>query len=260
MKNRIKALLLQFYLRWTPSESPNSLDGPDANYIYIRVYGLNPLSDEASCIVKSISSDSVECVYFDEAVQKNVVPVPLSDFLTKNIEIQYYRPGFSVKFHNVYVPLCDLMGGIHFRRVGHWLFDSRLKTVEGQMRILKYAVDLHKAGFNAEMTPLTEIITGKRPIRLNDLLAYIHGKKILESTKFDEHRELLEFQIRALIESGDLTCVSEHLTSTHFAVSPRAINTLAAHELEMRKFQDSQRWVKWLVLITAIYTAATIFS
>lgn len=260
MKNRIKAILLKFYLRWTPNEHPISTDGPDANHIYIRVYGLHPVNDEAPCVIESISSDSVTCVYFDESAQKNVVTVPLSECLTKRIEIKYYRPGFNVAYHNIYEPLGDLLGGIHFRRIGQRLFDTRLKTVEGQMRILKHAVDLHKSGFGAEFPPLEEIISGKRHIRLHDLMAYIHGEKLLESTKYNEHIQRLEFQVRALIESGDLTLVGDYSSFSRFAVSPQAINTLAAHELEMRKFRDSQKWVKWLVLITAIYAAATIFQ
>ena len=254
--SKLDVLLIRFILRWRPPQSVGSfnLDDPSNNYAFVKIASDHPDFEGANIDVLQITDGKI---IGKQRGGENVsdVQVPVAEITDASYKVILHKGGWNLWYTSLKEAAFDLAGGFYLKRITQTLYDRRLTEYDDQIGVLKAATALRKARLLSEDETMTEIVTGNSPIGRDELLRKIYGNKINLSPMYYAYLKALEISIDAWIESGEFAKASDNPASTRFIVKPKALNTLAEHQLNMRKHWDSIR-PAWIAALAAAVAAA----
>lgn len=131
------------------------------------------------------------------------------------------------------------------RRVAQFLFNQRRLARQDRIAILRYIFD--------RTIEDPDFVTSRF-----DLPSNIHGMRFWGRSDHDSHLSYYGLVLDSLLESGDLREV-EH----GYALSPKAVATLDAHETQQERHLDNiriQRTIAVITVVLAILAAAQVVT
>lgn len=244
--SKFDQFLIRFILRWHPPQSVGSfsLDDPANNYAFIHVYDDHPsLDGERMHIFRIENGTIIGKKGSGETVED--VELPISEFKNPAYKVILHKKGWNLHYSSLLEAAIDLVGWFYVRRFTQAMYDRRLTEYDDQIGLLQAATANKKARLLSEDDSIVEIISGNVHISRDAIMRRLYGNKIILSPMYYPYYKLLEHSIFAWIDSGEMAPASENNPgSTKFGLTPKALNTLAEHQLNMRKHHDSVRPAK----------------
>ena len=131
-------------------------------------------------------------------------------------------------------------------RLVQFSFNANLRFRKDRMSVLKRLIDLHFE-YAAKGNGLLD---DPNPQMITKMIADFFGKRVYSHPKFNEIAAHFRLITRSLKESGEL--VEDQ--NGGFALSPKALNTVSAFELEERRHKDNVRH-NWLIFVLTLVIA-----
>lgn len=126
-------------------------------------------------------------------------------------------------------------------RVAQFLFNRRRLARQDRITVLRYIFDRTVENSNYRTSSL-------------DLPSNIYGMRFWGRDDHDSHLSYYQIVLDSLLESGDLRTVGQG-----YALSPKAVATLDAHETQQERHQDNvgiQRKIAVITVVLAVLAAA----
>lgn len=261
--NRFDILLIRFILKWYPPESRGSfsLEDQSSNFAFVNIWSDAPAFNSERIRVTGITNDKV---VGKQGSGNNVtdIEVPVAEITNAAYKIILHKKGWNLHYSSLLEAAFNLSGWFYVRRFTQAIYNRRLSEYDDQIGVLKAAQSIKKARIMSDDDSINEILTGNVPLSCDAMLKRLYGDQITLSPMYYPYCELLEQSVMAWIESGEMARASENSGTTSFVVTPKALNTLAEHQLNMRKHDDSVRPAKiaaGAAVIVIIVTLAQLY-
>jgi len=125
-------------------------------------------------------------------------------------------------------------------RLSQLWFNSKTPARTNRIETLRELVDMR---LETDANSPNAASEGKDSI---EILAKIHGRKIIFHPEYKSTRASLELDLESLVESGDL-----HEKNRYYRATGKALSTIANYEQENRRHQEQMQhnsWIKWLTI------------
>ena len=256
---KFQILLVRFILRWLPADpfADYSSEDPTNNFAFLTIFAIHPSLPEKKGGIHRITNESVICWAGEQAGE---VEIPIAEISSPKYRIRLYKRGWNIHYESLLEAAIDLAGRFYLKRLVQSIYNKRLQIYEDRIGVLKAALDIKKELLLSGDESFAGFAHGDHPIRRTALLSRIYGNRISLSPSYSSYYEVLGFHLDAWIESGELAQPPQGGDPSKFVVTPKSINTIAQHELDMQKHRDTLRPAKIVAVTSMVIVVATLLQ
>ena len=245
----LKSIALRCLLRRTPEEFRGSIniDNPANDYVFVTLFPSGG-GDDDRMVLRDIVGKQLVCNLPERNGEIEQQSVALSEMRNYSFRIRYFYKGWVVLYDGLVEAFRDIcLRGILLKRILQVRYDSRLKLLNNRMVALKAAIDLGR-GAN---------LSNERTVQ--QLCEHIYGDRIMLSQQAYDYLMEMRFIVGSFKESGEVL-FDENVNIMHrFTITPKALEAVAKHELEMRKFRDTVAVARGQLLVSIMLMVLTAF-
>lgn len=256
---KFDVFLIKFILKWLPPETVEGIKYDEAsnNYAFVNFW-----IDGQRIEIRKIRDGKI-VGKTGSGANVTDVEMPIAEITNPAYKVVLHKKGWNLHYASLLEAASDLAGLFYLRRFRQAIYNRRVTEYDDQIGVLKAAQAMKKERLTADDESMHEILTANVPISRDAMLKRLYGNQITLSPMYYPYYKLLEHSILAWIDSGEMAHASQNNpASTSFIVTPKALNTLAEHQLNMQKHRDSVRPAKIatiVAIVAVILTAAQVY-